>query len=60
MTIWHEGDGTIAYRFIGPIAEDSYREVIWPRLKKPLALIVCNPTSRDALPSVWIVPKCFT
>jgi cytochrome c biogenesis protein CcmG/thiol:disulfide interchange protein DsbE len=36
MTIWHEGDGTIAYRFVGPISEESYREVILPEIEKAL------------------------
>jgi hypothetical protein len=36
MTIWHEGDGTIAYRYVGTISEDSYREVILPEIEKAL------------------------
>ena len=31
-----KGDGTIAYRFVGPIGEESYREVILPEIEKAL------------------------
>jgi cytochrome c biogenesis protein CcmG, thiol:disulfide interchange protein DsbE len=31
-----KGDGTIAYRFVGPVTEDSYRETILPEIKKAL------------------------
>jgi cytochrome c biogenesis protein CcmG, thiol:disulfide interchange protein DsbE len=31
-----KGDGMIAYRFAGPISEDSYREVILPEIEKAL------------------------
>jgi cytochrome c biogenesis protein CcmG/thiol:disulfide interchange protein DsbE len=31
-----KGDGTIAYRFVGPIGEVSYREVILPEIEKAL------------------------
>ena len=31
-----KGDGTIAYRFAGPISEESYREVILPEIEKAL------------------------
>jgi cytochrome c biogenesis protein CcmG, thiol:disulfide interchange protein DsbE len=31
-----KGDGTIAYRFVGPISEESYREVILPEIEKAL------------------------
>jgi hypothetical protein len=36
MTIWHEGDSTIAYRFVNPISEECYREVILPEIAKAL------------------------
>ncbi|MGH6853275.1 MAG: DsbE family thiol:disulfide interchange protein [Methylocella sp.] len=29
-----KGDGTIAYRFVGPITEESYRDVILPEIEK--------------------------
>jgi cytochrome c biogenesis protein CcmG/thiol:disulfide interchange protein DsbE len=31
-----KGDGTIAYRFAGPISEDSYRDAILPEIEKAL------------------------
>ncbi|MGA7384128.1 MAG: DsbE family thiol:disulfide interchange protein [Methylocella sp.] len=31
-----KGDGTIAYRFVGPISEESYRQVILPEIEKAL------------------------
>jgi cytochrome c biogenesis protein CcmG, thiol:disulfide interchange protein DsbE len=31
-----KGDGTIAYRFVGPITEESYRDVILPEIEKAL------------------------
>ena len=31
-----KGDGTIAYRFVGPIGEESYRDVILPEIEKAL------------------------
>jgi len=31
-----KGDGTIAYRFVGPIGEESYRNVILPEIEKAL------------------------
>jgi cytochrome c biogenesis protein CcmG/thiol:disulfide interchange protein DsbE len=31
-----KGDGTIAFRFAGPISEESYREVILPEIEKAL------------------------
>jgi cytochrome c biogenesis protein CcmG/thiol:disulfide interchange protein DsbE len=31
-----KGDGTIAYRFAGPISEASYRDVIVPKIEKAL------------------------
>ena len=31
-----KGDGTIAYRFAGPIGEESYRNVILPEIEKAL------------------------
>jgi cytochrome c biogenesis protein CcmG, thiol:disulfide interchange protein DsbE len=31
-----KGDGTIAYRYAGPIGEESYREVILPEIEKAL------------------------
>jgi cytochrome c biogenesis protein CcmG/thiol:disulfide interchange protein DsbE len=31
-----KGDGTIAYRFVGPVSEESYREVIVPEIEKAL------------------------
>jgi cytochrome c biogenesis protein CcmG/thiol:disulfide interchange protein DsbE len=31
-----KGYGTIAYRFVGPVTEDSYRETIIPEIKKAL------------------------
>jgi cytochrome c biogenesis protein CcmG, thiol:disulfide interchange protein DsbE len=31
-----KGDGTIAYRYIGPISEVSYRDVILPEIEKAL------------------------
>ena len=31
-----KGDGTIAFRFAGPIGEDSYRHVILPEIEKAL------------------------
>ncbi|MGH6838314.1 MAG: DsbE family thiol:disulfide interchange protein [Methylocella sp.] len=31
-----KGDGTIAYRFVGPIGEESYRTVILPEIEKAL------------------------
>ena len=31
-----KGDGTIAYRFAGPIGEESYRDVILPEIEKAL------------------------
>jgi cytochrome c biogenesis protein CcmG/thiol:disulfide interchange protein DsbE len=31
-----KGDGTIAYRFVGPIGDESYREVILPEIEKAL------------------------
>ena len=31
-----KGDGTIAYRFVGPVSEASYRDVIMPEIKKAL------------------------
>jgi cytochrome c biogenesis protein CcmG/thiol:disulfide interchange protein DsbE len=27
------GDGKIAYRFVGPISEDNYRQVILPEIE---------------------------
>jgi hypothetical protein len=36
MTIWHEGDGMIAYRFVNPISEKCYRDVILPEIEKAL------------------------
>jgi cytochrome c biogenesis protein CcmG, thiol:disulfide interchange protein DsbE len=29
-----KGDGTIAYRFVGPISEENYREEILPEIEK--------------------------
>ena len=29
-----KGDGTIAYRFVGPVSEESYRDVIIPEIEK--------------------------
>jgi len=29
-----KGDGTIAYRFVGPLTEDAYRETILPEIEK--------------------------
>jgi cytochrome c biogenesis protein CcmG, thiol:disulfide interchange protein DsbE len=31
-----KGDGTIAYRFVGPISAESYRDVILPEIEKAL------------------------
>ncbi len=31
-----KGDGTIAYRFVGPVSEDSYRHLILPEIGKAL------------------------
>jgi len=31
-----KGDGTIAYRYVGPISEESYRNVILPEIEKAL------------------------
>jgi cytochrome c biogenesis protein CcmG, thiol:disulfide interchange protein DsbE len=31
-----KGDGTIAYRFAGPISEETYRDVILPEIEKAL------------------------
>jgi cytochrome c biogenesis protein CcmG, thiol:disulfide interchange protein DsbE len=31
-----KGDGTIAYRYVGPISEASYRDVILPEIEKAL------------------------
>jgi cytochrome c biogenesis protein CcmG/thiol:disulfide interchange protein DsbE len=31
-----KGDGTIAYRFVGPITEESYRDTILPEIEKAL------------------------
>jgi cytochrome c biogenesis protein CcmG, thiol:disulfide interchange protein DsbE len=31
-----KGDGTIAYRYAGPISDESYREVILPEIEKAL------------------------
>ena len=31
-----KGDGTIAYRFVGPVTEESYGQVILPEIKKAL------------------------
>jgi cytochrome c biogenesis protein CcmG/thiol:disulfide interchange protein DsbE len=31
-----KGDGTIAYRYAGPISEESYRDVILPEIEKAL------------------------
>jgi cytochrome c biogenesis protein CcmG, thiol:disulfide interchange protein DsbE len=31
-----KGDGTIAYRFVGPISEETYRDVIFPEIEKAL------------------------
>jgi len=31
-----KGDGTIAYRFAGPVSEESYRDVILPEIEKAL------------------------
>jgi cytochrome c biogenesis protein CcmG, thiol:disulfide interchange protein DsbE len=31
-----KGDGTIAYRFVGPVSEESYRNVILPEIEKAL------------------------
>ncbi|MGH6869510.1 MAG: DsbE family thiol:disulfide interchange protein [Methylocella sp.] len=31
-----KGDGTIAYRFVGPVTEESYRKVILPEIEKAL------------------------
>ncbi|MDQ6701777.1 MAG: DsbE family thiol:disulfide interchange protein [Pseudomonadota bacterium] len=31
-----KGNGTIAYRFVGPIGEESYRQVILPEIEKAL------------------------
>jgi cytochrome c biogenesis protein CcmG/thiol:disulfide interchange protein DsbE len=31
-----KGDGTIAYRFVGPATEDAYRETILPEIEKAL------------------------
>jgi cytochrome c biogenesis protein CcmG, thiol:disulfide interchange protein DsbE len=31
-----KGDGTIAYRFVGPITEESYRDAILPGIEKAL------------------------
>ncbi len=31
-----KGDGTIAYRFVGPISEESYRDVILPEIERAL------------------------
>jgi cytochrome c biogenesis protein CcmG/thiol:disulfide interchange protein DsbE len=31
-----KGDGTIAYRFVGPVSEDSVRETILPEIEKAL------------------------
>jgi cytochrome c biogenesis protein CcmG/thiol:disulfide interchange protein DsbE len=31
-----KGDGTIAYRYVGPVTEDSYRESVLPEIEKAL------------------------
>jgi cytochrome c biogenesis protein CcmG/thiol:disulfide interchange protein DsbE len=31
-----KGDGTIAYRYVGPVSEESYRDVILPEIEKAL------------------------
>ncbi|QBR70782.1 DsbE family thiol:disulfide interchange protein [Beijerinckiaceae bacterium] len=31
-----KGDGTIAYRFVGPMSDESYRDVILPEIEKAL------------------------
>lgn len=32
-----KGDGTIAYRFVGPLSEEAYRETILPEIEKALS-----------------------